>query len=95
MSTLHLLRSSAFHSDNFQLTLSALQKNDALIFIDDGCYCLTHPLFRQCLTMPITLYAEPEHVNARGLSLPNKVSRLTIAQLVDLTFTYQRVITWQ
>jgi len=70
---------------------------DTLVLIDDACYNVNHPLITQ------TLIEQPElavkviqsHAQARAMTTPNAITAITIQDLVSLTFTHEKVITWQ
>lgn len=102
MSTLHIIRQSAFLTSDFAQCLSVLSPQDALVLIDDGCYNLNHTLLKPLLQGSIaqsgltpSLNAIQSHAHARALQAPESVNLIEMAALVELTFTHQRVITWQ
>lgn len=98
MTIIHLQRTSAFNSQDFEQCLLSIKPNDALVFIDDGCYNLTHNAFIefQKLLPSVAVYHMQEHATARGIKQDNSQSTpISMAQLVELTFQYGSVITWQ
>ena len=102
MSTLHIVRQSAFMTNDLAQCLSIISGQDALVLIDDGCYNLEHsllqPLLKTSITQPnnaISINVIKHHAQARALKAIETVSLIEMAELVALTFTHQRVITWQ
>lgn len=95
MTTLHIVRQSAYTSNDFAQCLQIVKGSDCIVFIDDGCYNLTHPQIKQ-ISSQVELKAIIEHVNARAINLINtKTTTITMNELVALTFQTDRVITWQ
>ena len=95
MNTLHFIRTSAFTTTDFKSALQTTCIDDAFVFIDDGCYNLMHPLLETCFDQHSNIYVIQEHLIARAITLHPTVETCSIAQLVDLTFSYNKVITWQ
>lgn len=98
MPTLHLVRQSAFSTNDFGLCLDTSNIDDSIVFIDDGCYCISHPLFKQFDTgnnKGIRFYIIAEHAQARALPLNDTVKAITMNDLVKLTFDMDNSITWQ
>lgn len=94
MNTLHIIRSSAFNSNDLQQALSLASENDSIVFTDDGVYNLNHPLLNEHHTH--TLYCVEQHLVARGINNNLAAAKLiSMAQLVELTLTHKPVITWQ
>ncbi len=52
MSTLHLVRKSAFTTNDFAQCLSVLDHQDAIVLMDDGCYNLNHSLMDNLMDLP-------------------------------------------
>ncbi len=95
MTTLHIVRQSAFATNDFAQCLQVVQNSDLIVFTDDGCYNLTHPSLAQ-VNEQVELKVIVEHANARALKLAStKAITITMKQLVALTFQADRVITWQ
>jgi tRNA 2-thiouridine synthesizing protein B len=95
MTTLHLVRRSAFETNDFAQCLNTTTNKDCLILLDDGCYNLHHTLLKSA---PCAVKAIKEQVLARGISVEqqaNTVKLISMAALVELTFGYQKTITWQ
>lgn len=102
MSTLHIVRQSAFLTSDFAQCLSVISQHDALVLIDDGCYNLNHTLLKPLLQDSIaqsnatpTINVINSHAHARALKTPESVNLIEMAEFVELTFIHQRVITWQ
>lgn len=97
MPTLHIIRQSAFNSDDFAQCLQVLRNNDIIVFIDDGCYNLHHPLIHTINNETnIQLNVIEKHAKARGIIIDEtSFSAINMSSLVELTLTTDRVITWQ
>lgn len=97
MSTLHLIRTSAFASHELSTALKTALINDAIVLIDDGCYNVNHALISEYInhTTPLSFYAIDEHCQARAISLNNQIKAISMAQLVELSFSHNKVLTWQ
>ena len=97
MPTLHIIRQSAFNSDDFSQCLQTLRKSDVIVFIDDGCYNLHHPLITSIDSdANIQLKVVEKHAQARGITIDETFySVINMNNLVELTLTTSRVITWQ
>lgn len=94
MNTLHIIRSSAFSSNDLQQALSLASENDRIVLTDDGVYNLNHPLLNK--HTPHTIYCVEQHLIARGINDNLAAATLiSMAQLVELTLTHKPVITWQ
>jgi tRNA 2-thiouridine synthesizing protein B len=97
MPTLHIVRQSAFNSDDFAQCLQVLRYKDVIIFIDDGCYNLHHPLINTIDSKTdITLNILGKHAQARAIAIDETLySVINMKNLVELTLTASSVITWQ
>ena len=96
MTTLHLVRTSSFADDNFQNALTAASAEDGLVLLDDGCYALhAKELIANLVQKDLALFIVASHLKARGIESPLAARLIAMTELVDLTFSYQRVITWQ
>lgn len=117
MTTLHIVRQSAFNSNDFAQCLQILGNNDVIVFIDDGCYNLHHHLTKRLfdnatnntanisdnITDSITdnqihikLHVIAQHALARAIHVnEEQCTKITMKDLVSLTFSNDRVITWQ
>ncbi len=94
MSTLHLMRTSAYQQNDLTQCLDLLQASDAIVLLDDGCYNLSHHLLTANISNPI--YHINEHAIARAMLDQKKISQaITLAELPALFFTFDKVITWQ
>lgn len=98
MKTLHFQRSSAFKTNDFAQCLSTVKPNDAIVLLDDGCYCLGHMLLlnmnkSNCL---IPIYYIKDHAEARAVSTGDDfATAIDLNTLIELTFEYDSTITWQ
>ncbi|MGL1957470.1 MAG: sulfurtransferase complex subunit TusB [Colwellia sp.] len=104
MSTLHIVRQSAFSTDDFYQCIKTINNNDIIVFIDDGCYNLKHPLIKEStlLTHKIQLKIMSIHAQARAINVLEEninntmnADEITMKDLVTLTFEKDNVITWQ
>lgn len=102
MATLHIVRQSAFSSNDFAQCLQILGNDDVIALIDDGCYNLKHPLISTIdPSKNIQLKVIEQHANARAIMFNEDTvndeifEKITMKNLVELTFTNDRVITWQ
>jgi tRNA 2-thiouridine synthesizing protein B len=98
MKLLHLQRSSAFNTNDFQQCLSTIKPSDGLVLLDDGCYCLNHPLVLAFEKQhpAITIYYVNSHAYARAIEASgNNKKPIDMSKLVELTFEYDSTITWQ
>mgnify|MGYP006090961211 CR=1 FL=1 len=97
MTTLHIVRQSAFSSNDFAQCLQTLSNNDVITFIDDGCYNLQHNLINSIdSNKNIQITVVEQHANARAIVINETITtKITMADLVALTFKNDRVITWQ
>ncbi len=97
MATLHIVRQSAFSSNDFFQCLQIVTDNDVIVFIDDGCYNLQHSLINSIDTNKnIQLKVIEQHANARAIAINEAVfTKVSMGDLVSLTFENSRVITWQ
>ena len=97
MPTLHIVRQSAFNSDDFAQCLQVLRNDDVIVFIDDGCYNVHHPLIHTInRDANIQLNVIEKHAQARGIAIDKALySVINMNNLVQLTLTTNRVITWQ
>ncbi len=97
MATLHIVRKSAFTTNDFSQCVDFLAKNDELVLVDDGCYNLNHPSLIKLLNSEINtaLKVVQKHAQARGINVYEKATAIDMKALVELTFSLDRVITWQ
>ena len=97
MSTLHLVRQSAFTNNDFAQCINVLGEDDAIVLMDDGCYNLKHALLDTLLNSVATtqLSVITSHARARALEIQESVNSIEMPALVALTFTHNQVITWQ
>jgi len=113
MTTLHIVRQSAFNTNDFAQCLQILGNNDVIVFIDDGCYNLHHHLTKRLFDnatnntanisdnitdnqMFIKLHVIAQHALARAITVnETQCTKIAMTDLVSLTFSNDRVITWQ
>ena len=95
MSILHLVRTSAFGSENLKSALNTATENDAFILLDDGCYCVHHPLLNNDVLARYAFSVIDEHIEARAITRPASIQVISVDTLIELTFTHSKVMTWQ
>ena len=96
MSTLHLVRQSAFATNDFAQCLNVVNQNDAIVLMDDGCYNVNHTLINNLLKQVgdnINLVAS--HAKARAIEANKMIKQIEMTDVVTLTFIHSKVITWQ
>jgi len=97
MTTLHIVRQSAFNTNDFAQCLQVVGNNDVITFIDDGCYNLQHNSIDNIdSNKNVRLTVIEQHANARAIAINELVTdKISMDDLVSLTFENDRVITWQ
>lgn len=97
MPTLHIVRQSAFNTNDFAQCLQVLRHSDIIVFIDDGCYNLHHKLINTINNQAgIELIVMEKHAQARAISIDESLyAAINMNTLVELTMNTDRVITWQ
>jgi len=102
MATLHIVRQSAFNTSDFSQCLHVLGNEDVIVFIDDGCYNLQHSSINNIdgntlfSNKSIQLKVIAQHAKARAVAINEAtIDKITMDDLVSLTFENDRVITWQ
>ncbi|AOW75562.1 hypothetical protein A3Q34_00890 [Colwellia sp. PAMC 20917] len=98
MSMLHLVRTSAFQTSDFEQCLDVIQVNDTIVLLDDGCYNLSHDLWQQALSkiaLP-ALYIVEAHAQARAITIDKeKINTLSLDALMTLICATEKSVTWQ
>jgi tRNA 2-thiouridine synthesizing protein B len=97
MSTLHIVRQSAFNTSDYSECSKVIKSHDAIVFCDDGCYNLSHSITNLLLDEKTLLSFKviKLHARARAIKIPSTVEAINMGTLVDLTFQHDKVITWQ
>jgi tRNA 2-thiouridine synthesizing protein B len=97
MSTLHIVRKSAYNTTDYLQCSQLIQADDTVVFCDDGCYNLTHEITGALLNgnKTISLKVISSHALARAIIIPTRVNAIDMNALVNLTFHHEKVITWQ
>ena len=98
MSMLHLVRTSAFQTNDFEQCLNVVQPSDTIVLLDDGCYNVNHDLWQQALSkVALTaLYIIEAHAQARAVKIENdKVNLLSLDALMTLICETEKSVTWQ
>ncbi|MCW8863690.1 MAG: sulfurtransferase complex subunit TusB [Colwellia sp.] len=95
MTTLHIVRQSAYATNDFEQCIQVLNDTDLIVFTDDGCYNLTHNCQKR-INEQVKQMLIADHAKARAIEFKEtKVTAITMDDLVTLTFQADRVITWQ
>lgn len=93
MSILHIVRSSAFKTNQLQQCLVLLGNDDRVFLIDDGIYNVSHILLQDIKNLIFVL--EP-HLTARNIQITNQHHSIaSYNDLVKETENAESVITWQ
>lgn len=92
MSTLHIVRTSAFSDNALQKCIYLLDRNDQLLLLDDGVYNCHHPLLANINN---SIFALKIHCTARSTTVNNHISLIDMCEFVALTDNAEKVITWQ
>lgn len=97
MTTLHIVRKSAFSTNDLAQCLALATKTDTIILLDDACYNVNHPLIEQALTRQpeLAIRIMKTHALARSITIIDGIKAIVMKELISLTFTYNKVITWQ
>lgn len=97
MSTLHIIRQSAFNTCDLAQCLDLISDKDALVLMDDGCYNLNHALLQPLIqpNQDININVVESHAAARAIQISQDISPITMTDVVNLTFAHNKVITWQ
>ncbi|MDP7591249.1 MAG: sulfurtransferase complex subunit TusB [Litorilituus sp.] len=96
MTTLHLVRQSAFNTNDFAQCIEIINDNDAIVLLDDGCYNLHHPLINNVINQNVPINVLAQHAVARAISIDESLFlQVSMNDLVSLTCNHDRVITWQ
>jgi sulfur relay protein TusB/DsrH len=98
MSMLHLVRTSAFQTNDFEQCLNVVQTSDTIVLLDDGCYNLSHELWQETLNKISlsALYIIEAHAQARAISIDKtKINTLSLDALMTLICETEKSVTWQ
>jgi len=97
MATLHIVRKSAFSSNDLAQCLALVIKSDTIVLLDDACYNVNHPLITQVLTEQpeLAIQIMKTHALARAITVMDSIRTIAMKDLVSLTLTHEKVITWQ
>jgi len=97
MAILHIIRQSAFNSSDLEQCSKLATKVDTIVLIDDACYNVTHPLIKHIVDqLPgIAIKIMHSHAQARAISIVKPITAIAMNDLIDLTFSHEKVITWQ
>jgi sulfur relay protein TusB/DsrH len=90
MASLHLFRSISAARKALTNKNHYLNKDDALLFIDDGVY----PLSESQALPEQRVYALAEHLTARNINAVDTIFQISYEEFVDLTLKFNNIINW-
>jgi len=93
--TLHIITRSDTQSQSVNHCLSFINENDALLFIEDGTYCILNAALNEKIQNKNIqyFYLQPD-LFARGLAINNSVKTIDYNDFVTLTETHHPSQTW-
>ena len=76
--------------------LASAKEEDALLFLEDGVYYVTHNAIDLRTPQNISLFALREDISARGLdkSVLRKIEIVNYQAFVNLCVRYDKVVNW-
>ena len=93
--TLHIITRSDSQSQNIHHCLSFIGKDDALLFIEDGVYCiLNNTLKAKMLNKGVQCYYLEADMAARGLPTGDDLQTIDYNGFVTLTESHHPSQTW-
>lgn len=97
MSTLHIIRRSISTHSSIKNSIELLSKGDVVVFIDDGIYNINDLIYQEIYKVisSTNIYVVVEHAQARGISIPDNMSAITIKEILGLSLSTTQSITWQ
>ena len=99
MSILHLVRRSAFETQDLAQCLLNITVEDKVILMDDGCYNLHHPLIEQvkalCSVDIIGIHAQARAVSLMAVEKNSTLGIISIDELTELMINFDATCTWQ
>jgi len=99
MSILHLVRRSAFETQDLAQCLLNITVEDKVILMDDGCYNLHHPLIEQveavCSIDIIKIHAQARAVSLITVEKNSTLGIISIDDLTQLMTNFDAICTWQ
>ena len=94
LNILHLIRCSAFSSNQLENCLETILLGDTIVLLDDGCYSINHSSLLD-ITAKGNVFVVTEHIIARGIEPSLNINRISLTELTELMFSHQSVVTWQ
>lgn len=88
---LHIIQKSPFSSTVLDDCLKTINKDDAILLIQDGVFAVNHPSINQ---HPLTIYALQEDLNARGINPDGATTCIGYNEFVELCAKYDTSISW-
>ena len=99
MSILHLIRRSAFETQDLAQCLLTLSADDKLILLDDGCYNLHHSLMNKvkeiCRFDIVEAHARARAVYLKDAESDTEVGIISISELTEMITNFDAISTWQ
>ena len=92
MSTLHIIRTSAFVDNKLKQCTDLLHSDDRVCLIDDGAYNTNHSLISAIANKVSVI---KDHLVARNVSPNEAITIIEYSDLVTATINAEKVITWQ
>ncbi len=86
---LHLIQRSPFSNSALEDCLKIIDKNDSILFMQDGVYSLNHPSIK---AISNTSYALNDDLLARGIE--SKLNNIDYPSFVDLCESHDKVLSW-
>tara|TARA_B100001123_G_C14559363_1_gene729624 strand:+ start:235 stop:522 length:288 start_codon:yes stop_codon:yes gene_type:complete len=94
MSCLHTINKTP-HVQLLESCIDVINKEDAVIFIEDGVYHCIHPRVIEKLSRQNECYGLKEDLLARGITEPvENLKVVNYKKFVDLCCTYEKIISW-
>lgn len=97
--TLHLI-SKNMDLNNFLSILGDCKQKMSLLFIGEGCYCLSKKdSLKLILSKNIKIFVLKEDFQARGINILNymeynKIKFIDYDDFVDLTLEHPKIVSW-
>ncbi|TDF41686.1 sulfurtransferase complex subunit TusB [Alteromonadaceae bacterium M269] len=93
---LHIIKQSPFDSPSLAQCKLTLSAGDAILFIENGIYCLNHTDSElQKLAENYSLYILSPDAETRGISnFPDYVTAIDYEEFVKLTIEFSASISW-
>ncbi len=92
---LHIISESAYSRKSPFQALPLIGSKDHVLFINDGCYNLTHANFIIQLTQCTDhISALKSDLSLRGVNAPDNVQQVDMPAFVELSFKAKHIMSW-